>query len=112
MEGLGIWKAPLARNESYPLTPGLESSTLFPSSKLQTIMWILTSEHNAYDQFGAYFLGAWDTKPEVDSLLSIEDLSGIRWSEISELQKTGQLERNYGGGTSYNLFEHIPSDQK
>jgi len=26
-------------------------------------MWILTSEHNAYDQFGEYFEAAWIKKP-------------------------------------------------
>lgn len=74
-------------------------------------MWILTSEHNAYDQFGAYFLGAWGTKPAVEDLLLVEELRSHQLSEIATLQLTGRLLRENGGEISYYLFEHTPNQK-
>jgi hypothetical protein len=31
-------------------------------------VWVLTSEHNDYDQHGTYFLAVWENKPDLAQL--------------------------------------------
>lgn len=52
-------------------------------------MWILTYEINEYNQDGAYFLGAFKTKPDIDELYEL----------------VHQLEN--GHTNEYKLCEHI-----
>ena len=67
-------------------------------------MWVLTREHNEYDQYGAYYVMCWDHKPSEHELLWImahEEMGG--WS-LKHLMKGGgrtkQLEDIW-----YNLEE-------
>lgn len=41
------------------------------------IIWVLTEEHNDYDQHGEYFIHAWDHKPSREELIaqSVPELS-------------------------------------
>ena len=64
-------------------------------------MWIVTREHNAYDQFGEYFVAVFTEKPE------FKDLKALNLHESDAT--IGKLTR--GGGrhkwedTWYNLHE-------
>lgn len=41
-----------------------------------TGIWVLTEEHNAYDQFGEYFVHAWNSKPTGDQLREVIGIHG------------------------------------
>jgi hypothetical protein len=49
------------------------------SNKEKTTCWILTREHNAYDQYGSYFIAVFSRKPthtELAKVLSKEGYGG------------------------------------
>lgn len=49
-------------------------------------IWVLTTEHNAYDQYGAYFVHAWDHKPDREELEAIlKESSYDGWQPPSDL---------------------------
>lgn len=70
-------------------------------------VWVLTSEYNAYDQYGEYFIHAWHEKPSATQLAKVlktkEDI--VRDNDYLHFLLNGggreQLEYVW-----YNLQEH------
>lgn len=48
-----------------PVPPSAPAPML---TKPTRTVWVLTREHNAYDQYGEYFCAVWATKPTADDL--------------------------------------------
>ena len=64
-------------------------------------VWILTSEHNAYDQYGEYFEAVFLTKP---TSKQIQKICGI--TEIGAAHVLTGGGRDKYEGQWYNLREH------
>lgn len=79
-------------------------------------IFVLTRSHNAYDQFGAYFVCAWPSKPtakQIDEALANDDEAHFSSAteELVEHILNGGGRRKYPGSTTwmdgvwYNLVE-------
>jgi len=73
-------------------------------------IWILTSEHNAYDQYGYYHLGWFQKKPTFNELQKImKKLKETHNNSLVEhLLEFGKCDTKIrcGGEVSYQLEEH------
>ena len=63
------------------------------------MIWVLTEEHNAYDQYGAYFVHAWTRKPTPTELMA----RGVEEHRVSLVLQGGGREKDEDHW--YNLEE-------
>ena len=62
------------------------------------MIWILTREHNDYDQHGEYYVMAWRHEPTPSELLK----AGVPESDVTRVMQGGGRENNEG--IWFNLF--------
>ena len=66
-------------------------------------MWILTREHNAYDQEGEYYVYAWDHKPSKEEVDIVMDKIEDGYADLDHIMNGGG--RKNWEDIWYNLFE-------
>jgi hypothetical protein len=64
-------------------------------------IWVLTEEYNDYDQHGAYYVKAWDHKPDVKELIA----TGVSEGDIEHVLKGG-------GRVRYEYQWYLLEEQK
>ena len=65
--------------------------------------WVLTREHNDYDQYGEYYVMCWDHKPTVIEIIDIMETEECGYSVAHILAGGGR--RNDTVDIWYNLIE-------
>lgn len=77
-------------------------------------VWVLTSEHNDYDQYGEYFLAVYKEKPSLKECESILLKHGIIDKFQAEEHKTKMAKHLQNGGgriDSENMWLYLYEEQ-
>lgn len=74
---------------------------------MNSSIWVLTTEYNQYDQYGAYFVAAWAEKPSKEELgkaCGMQEVESARFCYLSHVWNGGG--RHKYEDQWYNLKEH------